>query len=575
MKSKRIRNLQTLLAAARGDIPVDILIVNSRIINVFNCEVEEKPVAIHNGIIVGFDHCEAREIIDLKGSYLAPGFIDGHIHIESSKLVPARFAEAVAPHGTTSVVSDPHEIANVLGLEGIKFMLENARDLPIDIYYTIPSCVPATNMETSGTVLDVNKLSTLLDEERFVALGEMMNFPGVVNGIDEVISKLSLVRNKLPIDGHSPYLSGRQLSTYLVGGASTDHECTNIEEASEKLSKGMRVMVREGSTARNLEALLPLVTAETERRMMFVSDDRRPGDLFEEGHIDAIVKKAIYLGLDPIIAIKMVTLNPAETYRLERVGGIAPGWRADLVEFADLKDIRVNRVWKGGELVAASGKVIEETENTQTVIPCKQLEVPSLSNDKLTVPDRKKPIRVIDIVPNQLTTKALILDPTCVNEQVISDSDRDILKLVVIERYSGRGGMSVGFVKGFGIKKGALASTVAHDSHNIIAVGVDDQSICTATNRLIDIGGGQIVSEGKTIISEMELPIAGLMSDRPISELSKQENSLISSSHRLGCVLDDPFMALSFLALPVIPELKLTDRGLVDVNTFNFVSLYV
>lgn len=567
--------LKTLLAAARGDIPADLLIKNGKVINVFTSEIEEIPIAIFDGVIIGFTDSKARETIDVRGAYLSPGFIDGHIHIESSKLVPTRFAEAVAPHGTTTVVSDPHEIANVLGLDGIKFMLESARDAIIDIYYTIPSCVPATDMETSGAVLNARELLTLLKEERFVALGEMMNYPGIVNGTDDVIDKISMIYNKLPIDGHSPYLSGQQLSTYLVAGPSTDHECTTFEEAAEKLSKGMRVMIREGSTARNLTELLPLVNEKNERRMMFVSDDRGLGDLHEEGHIDSILRKAIELGLGPINAIRMVTLNPAEAYRLERVGGIAPGWRADIVEFDNVHDIGINRVWKNGELIAENSRFKRNITVSRSDKDTKRLYVPLLTVEKLTVPDKKSLIRVIGIVPNQLITKSIIVKPNSEGGHLESDRNRDILKLAVIERYSGKGGMSVGFVNGFGLKRGALASTVAHDSHNIIVVGVDDLSICTAVNRLIEVGGGQILVEGSRIISELKLPIAGLMSSESVSEVAAREDRLLSSSHKSGCVLDDPFMVLSFLALPVIPELKLTDKGLVDVNSFEHVSLYV
>ncbi len=575
MNYKRIKHIQNLLAAARGDIPIDLLITGGRIINVFSGRIEELSVAIHNGIIVGFGDYDALETVDLKGSFLSPGFIDGHIHIESSKLTPSRFAEAVVTHGTTTVVSDPHEIANVLGVEGIRYMIEQSKDLPIEIFYTIPSCVPATNMETSGAILKADDLAIFLSEPNIVGLGEVMNYPGVVNGLDEVISKICLGDDSWQIDGHAPRLSGKELSAYLVSGASTDHECTDYNEALEKLSKGMRIMIREGSTARNLTDLLPLVTPETERRCMFVSDDRRPGDLFEKGHLDDTLRRAISAGLDAITAIRMVTLNPAETYGLNRRGGIAPGWQADLIAFDGLQNIHVTSVWKKGLNVVKDRKYYGQIRKKNTEIINNKLSIPLIQCSDLYVIDKNKPIRIIDIVENQIVCKQYTNKLTGVNGELRSDISKDILKLTVVERYSGDGRKGIGFVRGFGLKQGAIASTVAHDSHNIIATGVDDVSICTAVNHLRNIGGGQVVVNGDVILADLPLPIAGLMSDEPIEAVAALENILIAASHKLGCKHHDPFMTLSFLALPVIPELKLTDKGLIDVNRFEIVSLYV
>ncbi|MDP8238265.1 MAG: adenine deaminase [Candidatus Hatepunaea meridiana] len=564
---------QLQLAAARGEKEVDLLLVNGKVINVFSGTIAETSVAIFDRIIVGFGDYSARETHDLEGKFLSPGFIEGHIHIESSKLTPTRFAETVAPHGTTTIIADPHEIANVWGLEGIRYMIDNSKHLPLTIFYMLPSCVPATSMETSGAILTADDLRPLLDDPMVLGIAELMNFPGAFLGDKSVLEKAALASDKIPIDGHAPGLSGKNLSAYLIAGPSTDHECFTLHEAEEKLACGMRIMIREGSTARNLDTLLPIVNKTTERRCLFVSDDRRPGDLLKEGHLDYILRRAVDKGLDPITAIRMVTLNSAETFGLNDRGAIKPGMRADLVVIDNLNDFEVSEVWHNGQLVAKEGKCLIDVELKADLIKLKPLPVPHLSQYSFDVKDKGCPVKVIGLVPDQIVTKALSVNLLSEAGFLKTDPDNDIVKLVVVDRHSGQGNIGIGFVKGFGIKKGAIGSTVAHDSHNIIVAGVDNESILTAVNHLVELGGGQVVVEGKETLADLPLHVAGLMSNTAAKEVAETEEKLIKASRKIGCQLKDPFMALSFLALPVIPELKLTDMGLVDVGKFQLVEL--
>ena len=574
MNKPDFRRWQNRIGAARGDRKVDLLLLGGKVVNVFNGTIEETSVAIYDGRVVGFGDYDADEKYDLKGRYLAPGLIEGHIHIESSKLTPSRFAEIVVPHGTSTVIADPHEIANVWGIAGIKYMIECSRELPLDIFYMLPSCVPATSMETAGAVLTANDLNTLLEDESILGIGEVMNFPGAYSGDYDILAKIALSAGEKPIDGHAPGLTGKNLSAYMIAGPSTDHECFELDEALEKLSCGMRIMIREGSTAHNLDTLLPLINEQTERRCMFVTDDKRPGDLLDEGHLDYILRRAVSKGLDPITAVRMVTLNTAEAFGLTGRGGISPGWRADLVLFEDLQSFKVNEVWHGGKLVARDGTILTEVAECKAEYYSGRLNVPELEPDAILVEDRQCRIRVIGIMPEQIVTKALSVYMPSADGFLTSDIDNDIIKLVVVDRHSGKGNIGIGFVQGFGIRRGAIGSTVAHDSHNIIVTGVDDNSIIAAISHLVKIGGGQVVTDGNQIKATLSLPIAGLMSDKSVTEVVSFEEELIKGARINGCKLKDPFMVLSFLALPVIPELKLTDRGLVDVVKFQPVSLY-
>jgi len=574
MPNGKIIKLQELLAVARGDSPADLVIKNARIINVFNGQIEDGSIAIHRNQIVGAGEYRGVTEIDLEGCYLAPGLIEGHIHIESSKMTPSRFAEVVSPRGTTTVVADPHEIANVSGIEGIRFMIKESRYLPVDIFFMLPSCVPATSMETAGAALSAVDLKELLAEERVIGIAELMNFPGALFGDPDVLSKALLATGSIPIDGHAPNLSGKHLTAYVAVGPATDHECNTLEEAKEKLRLGMRIMIREGSTARNMDALVGLIDAATERRCLFVSDDRRPGDLLHDGHIDQILRLAVSKGVDPVIAIRMVTLNTAETFGLQDRGAIRPGWKADLVAFEDLKEFHIRSVWKDGILVADRGKpVTRKSAPIQTEI--NRLRVPPLPDDSFSVRDTGEPIRVIGVIPDKILTDHRILTLQSEGGYLQPDIARDIAKLVIVERHTGSGRTSVGFVQGVGITHGAIGSTVAHDSHNIIICGMDDKSIRTALHWLVNTGGGQVAVSGERVLAELSLPIAGLMSDQPAEVIAEKEDRLIEAARILGSNLGDPFMALSFLALPVIPKLKLTDYGLVDVDLFKHVSLHV
>lgn len=574
MPKLELSSLQRLLGASRGEFPADLTLRNARIVNVFNGNIEEGTVAIHDGFIAGIGNYNGIESVDLNGAFLAPGLIEGHIHIESSKLTPPRFAELVLPHGTTTVIADPHEIANVWGVEGIRFMIRQSHNLPVDIFFMLPSCVPATSMETSGATLSARDMEPLLLEERVIGIAELMNYPGAYLGDPHVLAKSLLSDGVKPVDGHAPNLTGKNLAAYIAAGPATDHECNTLAEAQEKLALGMRIMIREGSAAKNLDSLIDIIDSITERRCLFVSDDRRPGDLIAEGHLDHSLRRAVQKGLDAVTAIRMVTLNTAETFHLFDRGGIRPGWRADLVAFEDMKDFRATHIWKAGKLVATNGVILHDRKHFDP-IPHKRLPVPPISDDALQVRDTGKMVRIIDVIPDKILTGTHTRNlPSSGGFLTCSPSD-DIAKLIVVERHSGSGRTAVAFVKGMGLREGALGSTVAHDSHNIILCGMDDRSLLTAMHWLIEHGGGQVATLKEQILAELPLPVAGLMSDKDPYEVARLEESLFDAAHFLGSHLDDPFMTLSFLSLPVIPELKLTDYGLVDVGQFKHVSLYI
>ena len=568
-------NLKETIKAAHGEIPVDLLVTNCQIINVFSGEIVSGAMAISDGMIVGFGQYEAKNVLDLKGRYVAPGFIDGHVHIESSMACISEFARAVVVHGTTTVAADPHEIANVLGASGIEYMLQSAEQQPMNVYFTLPSCVPATEMETAGARLTAEELRPFLNNEKIIALAEMMNFPGVIHRDPDVLAKISAARQKKkPVDGHAPGLKGPELYAYISAGIQSDHECTTEQEAKEKLMAGMYIMVRQGTCAKNLQSLLPAVNQKTARRMMWCSDDRHPHDLIEEGHIDSIVHEAIRSGLDPILAIQMATLNPAEYFKLDHLGALAPGKQADFVVFSDLNKPVIETVYCRGILTAENGKISPgiQIPPAATVSPSMHVDLQRID---FTIPADKKQVRVIDIVPEQVITRQLIEKITVKNNQAVSDPSKDLLKMAVVERHCGTGNIGKGFVKGFGLKKGALASSVAHDSHNIIVVGTTDEDMHAALEAVVQMGGGLAAVSDRNVMAELALPVAGLMSLEPVQRVRNQLDSLIGAAHDMGTLLKDPFMTLSFLALPVIPELKLTDIGLVDVSQFEVVPLFV
>jgi adenine deaminase len=568
-------SLKEKIRIASGEGRADLLIKNGRVVDVFSGEIEKKDVAIFGGTIVGLGDYPARKILDVKGDFLCPGFIDGHVHIESSMVTIPEFARAVLPNGTTSVVIDPHEIANVLGQEGIRFMAKSGTGVPLNVFIMIPSCVPATHMETSGAVLRANDLKPLLKEPWATGLAEMMNFPGVIFRDPEVLKKIEMAKGKR-IDGHAPSLSGKRLSAYLTAGIRSDHECTTLKEAKEKLKNGMWIMIREGTTARNLKDLLPLVAPKNSRRFLFVTDDRHPKELLEEGHINSMVKQAIHWGLDPILAVQMATLNAAEYFRLDDLGAIAPGYRADIVTFDHLSRFQIKKVFKDGVLVAEDGKILlPSMARTTLSSPLRRkLRIKAIKNEDLLLRSDQLLAKVIQLIPGQIVTKKVMKKVVLKDGVAYPNLKEDVIKIIVVERHRATGNMGIGFVQGFGLKKGAIGSTVAHDSHNLIIVGTNDLDILKTIEVIQSMGGGlAAVSDGK-VMASLPLPIAGLMAEVSVAEVNKRLENLLRAARSLGCRIPDPFMVLSFLSLPVIPELKITDKGLVDVNQFKIVPLF-
>ncbi len=567
-----IPRLQSLLAVARGDQPADLLIKHAKVINTLSYEIEEQGVAIFDGWIAGLGDYEAKEIVDLRGGYLAPALIDGHIHIESSLLAPAEFARTVVPWGTGAVVCDPHEIANVCGAKGIQYMLDATQDVPLDVFVMLPSCVPATHMETAGANLDAEALRPFLSHPRVLGIAEVMNFPGVVFGNEDVLKKVELGAGK-PVDGHAPGMRGAWLNAYAAAGIQTDHESTTAEEALEKLRRGMYVLIREGSTARNLEELLTIVTPQNAHRFAFVSDDRHADDLVHAGHMNATLKKAVARGLDPMLAVAMATSHTGAIFGLRELGAIAPGRRANLVQFDDLKSFTAKKVWRDGKLVAQDGQMLRKIAPIPAHSVMNTVRVPELDSGAFAIPARAGSVNVIDIIPDQIVTGRARLELPATDGLWTADPAQDIAKLVVVERHGKGGGIGKAFVRGFGLKYGALASTVAHDSHNIICAGMSDADMLVAIRALARSGGGLVVAAGGKILAQLPLPIAGLMSDEPVGEVVRHVSDLHVAARQLGCKLSAPFMALSFLALPVIPHLKLTDKGLIDVDKFAPIEL--
>jgi adenine deaminase len=563
-------SLKELISVARGEIPADLLLKNARIVNTFVGEIDQADVAIYGDRIAGVgNYDKAKEIVDLQGAFLAPGLINGHTHIESSMLHPARYAQAVVPRGTLTVVTDLHEIANVCGPEGIKFVTDLARQLPLDMLFLAPSCVPATNLETSGAEISSKEVKKILAHPRIIGLGEMMNFPGVVRGDEEVLSKISAAQGMI-VDGHAPGLTGKDLNAYLAAGILSDHESTTVEEGREKLRRGMYLMIREGSSEKNLDALLPLATENAYRRCFFVVDDRSCFDLLREGDIDAVVRKAISRGLEPVRAIQMATINAAEYFRLHDRGGIGPGYVANLITITDLAKLEIDMVLYKGKLVARQGKplfqlppVTVELEDT--------VRIKSPTGKSLRIAVAGETCPVIEIIPGQIVTRKVMEKVKVVDGVVMPDVETDVLKLVVVERHKASGNVGVGLVKGFGLKKGALASSVAHDSHNVIAVGTDDLDILKAIEEIKKLRGGLVVCANLEILASLPLPIAGLLSPEPLDTVVLQHETLERAAASLGNLPPAPFSILSFLALPVIPELRLTDQGLVDVNEFRLI----
>jgi len=570
-----MRDIQHKLSVARGETPAELLFKNAQLVNVFSGEIHDANVAVDDGRVIGLGEYDAKEIIDLEGAFLAPSLIDGHFHVESTMVTIPEFARAVVPHGTGAMVIDPHEYANVLGMDGIRYVLESSKNLPIDFFIMLPSCVPATHLETAGARFTADDLRLMIADDRIAGVAELMNYPGVFLGHESELAKIEAGRGKV-IDGHAPGLRGKNLNAYALAGVRSDHESTQLEEAREKLRLGLHLLVREGSTERNLEDIIALVTPENSANCSFATDDKLPGDLVDEGHIDHSIRKAIAHGVAPMTAIQMGTINTARYYRLKNHGAIAPRYWADFIVFDDLMKFQIKRVYKKGALVAENGKYLRKkgptTEQPRSTM---NLSYSAPHDFEVRVPDgaSAKKIRVIEIVPHQIVTKEVLETPTILDGQIVSDIERDILKLVVVERHRATGNVGVGFVRGFGLKRGTLGSTVAHDAHNVVVAGVNDSDIVAAIQALEAMRGGQVaIADGK-IEAALPLPIAGLVSDQPLESVIAKMVELKAAAARLGCALDAPFMSLSFLSLSPIPALKLTDQGLVDAVNLKLTTL--
>ncbi len=568
--------IKEMILAARGDLAPDLVLKNARIVNVFTKEIESGDVAIKDGYIVGIGEFDGEEEIDIGGRIICPGLIDGHIHIESSMISPSEFAGAVASHGTTAVIADPHEIANVAGEEGIRYMLEASAGLPVDIFFMLPSCVPATPLDESGAGLSADELEPFYKEERVAGLAELMNSFGTVRADEEIIRKIQGANSYgKRIDGHAPFLTGKDLNAYITAGVRSDHECSSAEEAIEKLKLGQFIMIREGTAARNLEALLPLFDDKYCDRCMLVTDDKHGSDLIDNGHIDYIIRKAIRAGKDPLNAIKMATLNAAMYFGLKDRGAIAPGYIADIIVLSDLEDFTVEKVFKNGRLTVDGGKNVRainspliDKEKYPRVFNSFNLR--EIKPSDLEIRDEGTKKRVIKVIPGQILTEELIVESS--SKQ--AEPDKDIIKLAVIERHKGTGHTGVGFVSGYGLKKGAIASSVAHDSHNLIVAGCTDDDMALAANTVRENGGGlAVVCDGK-VLSSLPLPIGGLMCEMNVNEVEDILRVMKEQARQLGVNEGiDPFMTLAFTALPVIPKLRLLTQGVVDVDKQSYVPV--
>jgi adenine deaminase len=568
-------DLSHLLSVSRGDLPADCVLTNGQVINVFSGEIERGDIAIVDGMLagVGEGYC-GKKTIDLQGSFVAPGLIDAHVHIESSLCVPAQFAAAVVPRGVTTVVADPHEIANVTGPAGVRFIADAARGLPLDVILMAPSCVPATRMATSGGAITAADLIELQAAGITHGLAEMMNFPGVIAGDESVLQKLKAMHGR-PIDGHCPGMTGQLLNAYVAAGIGSDHEATTATEGREKLARGLYLLIRQATNACNLDALLPIITSANSRRICFCTDDRTPVDLLNVGSVDEMLLRAIASGIPAIEAIRMCTLNPAEWFGLNKAGAIAPGRIANLMVFENLEAPQARMVFHHGGVVAEAGIMLNSSSPTSATVEMSSGCRVNWERVRWDVPTTGERIRVIGALPNQLLTECRIVPVNAVDGRAVTDISNDILKMMVIERHHGTGNHAVGFIQGFGLRRGAIAGTVAHDHHNLVVIGADDLSMQTAARASAMMGGGLVVAAGESVIASLPLPIAGLMSQAPIAEVARDYASVLSAAHDLGSELGDPFMAMSFMTLEVIPALKLTDRGLVDVNRFKFVDLFV
>lgn len=570
--------MKRFISIARGEEKAQLVLKNTNIINVFTNEIINGDVAIEDGLIIAIGEYSGVDEIDMEGRYLAPGFIDGHVHIESSKVTPGQFAKAIVPRGVTTIVADPHEIANVKGVEGILYMIEESKELPLDVHIMLPSCIPATLFENAGAVLEAKDLEELIDREEVLGLGEMMDYVGVINRDEKVLDKIKMAKNYgRIIDGHGPMISGRELNAYAAAGIKTEHECSTVKEMIERLRLGMYIHIREGSAARNLKELIKAVNKDNLRRIMFCTDDREPSDLLTNGSIDNNIRLAIRAGIDPIDAIKMASLNAAEAYGFKDKGAIAPLYKADLVVIDNLEDFNILKVFKDGKLVAEGHKPLFEVPIRNNKRMKNTVNIKKVKEDDLLLLLKGENVNVIKLVPHSIITEKAVRkvgsDIEVENGRFIRGND--ILKAAVIERHKASGNIGLGLVEGFGLKNGAIASTVAHDSHNLIVIGDNDKDMILAIEELEKIGGGVVLASKGNIIGTLPLEIAGLMSDRELSQIQDNMEKMLNIAYNVLKVNKDiePFMTLSFIALPVIPKIKLTDMGLFSVEEFKFIEL--
>ena len=565
--NRKLLKKQRIIAAAAGREPADLVLKNATFVNVFSNELSNMDIAVTEGLIVGMGSYHGQEEVDCTGKIVLPGFLDAHIHLESSLVSPTEFVKAVLPHGTTTVVTDPHEIANVMGTDGIEYMLQATENLPVDVRFMLPSCVPATPLDESGAILDYRAIDSFYDHPRVQGLAEMMNFVGAINGDEQTVEKIVAAQaHHKKIDGHAPDLVDNDLNAYIAAGVYSDHECHDLKDALAKLERGQFIMIREGTAARNLEALMPLLSSQYADRCMFCTDDKHPNDLLEKGHIDYIVKKAISLGADPITAVKVACHNAARYFLLNNRGGISPGYLADFVIIDNFRAFNIQQVYKKGVLMVDHGEVrgfpAPEIEPYLVERAHKTFHVAALTAEDFA---EKRPRGVIGMVDGEITTV-----DAGYSDRI--DVDYDILKIAVVERHKNTHHIGIGYIQGYGLKSGAVATSISHDSHNIIVVGTSEADMAAAVNRVVELNGGIVVWDGEAPIAEVPLAIAGIMSDEPLVTVNEKLEHAKEVAHTLGVNPGiDPFMTLSFMALPVIPSLRITTRGVFDVTTQSYV----
>ncbi|MDX8362125.1 adenine deaminase [Cytobacillus sp. IB215316] len=572
--------LKKRIAASNQTNEADLVIKNGKIVDLFNLDIINADVAITDGVFVGIGKYSGKEEIDAKGKYIVPSFIDSHVHIESSMVTPVQFSQVVLPHGITTVITDPHEIANVTGADGISFMLNNSENVPMDIYFMLPSCVPATPFENSGATLSAKDLEPFFKHPRVLGLAEVMDYPAVMNGEETMMDKLTTaMKYSDRMDGHLAGLDEQAINIYMTAGIRTDHECVSVEEARDRIKRGMYVLIREGSGAKDLISVIPAVNTNNARRFAFCTDDKHLDELIEEGSINHNIRLAIQHGLEPLLAYQLASLNAAECFGLKNKGAIAPGYEADFLLIDNLEEVAIHQVFKAGKLVAQDGKMaIEDTKNLEQHLPesiIHTVNIPKISNKDLMIPmSNSSSANIIGIIPNSIHTKHLVEEVSVENNEFIPCTKKDHLKIAVVERHKKTGNVGLGIVKGLELSSGAIAATVAHDSHNIVVAGTNDEDMITAINQISHMGGGLVVVKDKKILSAVPLNIGGLMSEKSFNSVYGELKQLDDALQQINAPTHfNPFLTLSFLCLPVIPKLKVTDLGLFDVKTFKHIQI--